>query len=65
MQTVGIVAAFTQRLPLVRAYALLSIVTTILVLAVGLVRVIVHFVFKVRFYHTSFRRLLTLTIRTM
>ncbi|KAF8904549.1 hypothetical protein CPB85DRAFT_1317409 [Mucidula mucida] len=42
----GVVAAWTQRLPLIRAYAFLSGFTTLIVVAVGLVRVVVHFTLK-------------------
>ncbi|KAI0752870.1 hypothetical protein C8Q80DRAFT_481172 [Daedaleopsis nitida] len=42
----GVIAAATQRLALVRIYAILSIFTSVAVVAAGFIRVILHFVFK-------------------
>ncbi|KAJ7591247.1 hypothetical protein C8J56DRAFT_557847 [Mycena floridula] len=46
IETFGIFAAVTQRLPLVRAYAMLSIGSALLFAAAGLTRVVVHFIAK-------------------
>jgi len=42
----GVFAAITQRVPLVRTYALLSVATALIIVAAGLIRVVVHFTLK-------------------
>jgi hypothetical protein len=42
----GIVAAFLQRLPLVRIYAFLSLVAALIITTTEIIRVVIHFVFK-------------------
>lgn len=42
----GMFAAYTQRLPLIRIYAFVSVLATILVFAAGLVQIIIHFSLK-------------------
>jgi len=46
IEAFGVFSAVSQRLALVRIYALLSAFTTVAILAAGLVRVVAHFVFK-------------------
>ncbi|KAI0649886.1 hypothetical protein C8Q79DRAFT_900821 [Trametes meyenii] len=46
IEVVGVIAAATQRLPLVRLYAMLSIVGSLAVVAAGFMRVVIHFVYK-------------------
>ncbi|EGO01267.1 hypothetical protein SERLA73DRAFT_179408 [Serpula lacrymans var. lacrymans S7.3] len=46
IEVFGIVSALSQRVVLVRFYALLSGLSTLIVIAVGLMRTIIHFTFK-------------------
>jgi hypothetical protein len=46
IEVFGIVAAVTQRLPLIRVYALASVLSCLTVIAAGLMGVVVHFVYK-------------------
>ncbi|KAI0357012.1 hypothetical protein OH77DRAFT_1423297 [Trametes cingulata] len=46
IEVFGVIAATTQRLPLVRIYAILSLVGSLAVVAAGFLRVVIHFVYK-------------------
>ncbi|KAJ8487864.1 hypothetical protein ONZ45_g14169 [Pleurotus djamor] len=46
IESLGLAAAATQRVALVRIYALLSSLAFVIVLATGLMRVVIHFLFK-------------------
>jgi len=46
IQTLGVVAAFTQRITLIRLYAFLSVLSALVVIGAGLLRTITHFMFK-------------------
>ncbi|KAM5536781.1 hypothetical protein V8D89_009499 [Ganoderma adspersum] len=46
IEVFGIIAAATQRLPLVRTYAMLSLVAAVAIVGAAFLRVIIHFVFK-------------------
>ncbi|KAL0061302.1 hypothetical protein AAF712_011879 [Marasmius tenuissimus] len=46
IEAFGVAAASMQRLPLIRIYAMLSAVVTVLVAASGLIRVVIHFTGK-------------------
>ncbi|KAJ8487826.1 hypothetical protein ONZ51_g3920 [Trametes cubensis] len=46
IEVFGVIAAATQRLALVRLYAMLSLVGSLAVVAAGFIRVVIHFVFK-------------------
>ncbi|KAJ2976174.1 hypothetical protein NUW54_g11610 [Trametes sanguinea] len=48
IEVFGVIAAATQRLFMVRIYAVLSLVGSLAVVAAGFMRVVLHFVFKVR-----------------
>jgi len=46
IQTFGVVAAFTQRIPLIRLFAYLSILSAVVVVGAGLLRTITHYMYK-------------------
>ncbi|KAI0332244.1 hypothetical protein GY45DRAFT_1321306 [Cubamyces sp. BRFM 1775] len=46
IEVFGVIAAATQRLALVRLYAMSSLVGSLAVIAAGFIRVVIHFVFK-------------------
>ncbi|KAI0697624.1 hypothetical protein C8T65DRAFT_661804 [Cerioporus squamosus] len=46
IEVFGVIAAATQRLALIRIYAILSTVASVLVVGAGFLRVVIHFAFK-------------------
>ncbi|KAI0767337.1 hypothetical protein C8Q74DRAFT_1279762 [Fomes fomentarius] len=46
IEVFGVIAATTQRVPLIRMYAILSTVAAVAVVAAGFMRVVIHFVYK-------------------